>query len=381
MRPCGKTVISICVSLLALAGGDGAAPASGAPQAPEQVRTSAQQFKNIQVYKDLPAAQMNQTMHLMGGALGVECQYCHILNMWDRDDKPMKGVARRMVTMMDAINRDSFGGAPVVSCYTCHRGQPQPTAAVLLPAPKPPSVDNPPPAPPLPSVDNVLSGYVNALGGEAALRKIKTRVITGRRDIPTGPGGVVPVEADVEMYSKAPNLTLNVYKTEKFTIADGFDGTSAWAQSMAGIVASPPNPDALRAKRMAAFYEPLELKEHYRSMSVRGIETVNGRPAYVIVASPEGDTPERLYFDTQTGLLLRRSFYLQVASGPSPFEMNFDSYRDVSGVKIPFVVRMSPASQRTEIATSSTLRVTRVQTNVPLDDARFLRPQAAAQQK
>jgi hypothetical protein len=202
-------------------------------------------------------------------------------------------------------------------------------------------------------------------------------VVIGKRDIPTGPGGVVPVDTDVEMYSKAPNLTLNVYKADKFTISDGFDGTGAWAQNMAGAVAAPPNPDALRVKRMAAFYEPLELKEHYRSMTVRGIETVNGHQAYLVIGTSEGDTPERLYFDTQTGLLLRRSFYLQVASGPSPFEMNFDNYHDAGGVKIPFLIRMTPASQRTEIATSSTLRVTKVQTNVAIDDARFKRPQPA----
>jgi hypothetical protein len=57
--------------------------------------------------------------------------------------------------------------------------------------------------------------------------------------------------------------------------------------------------------------------------------------------------------------------------------MNFDNYHDAGGVKIPFLIRMNPASQRTEIATSSTLRVTKVQTNVPIDNARFARPQAA----
>jgi zinc protease len=282
-----------------------------------------------------------------------------------------------MITMMADINKNSFGGAPVVSCYTCHQGHAKPVSMVALPAPKPPSVDNPPPAPALPSVDEVLGRYVKALGGEAALRRITTRVITAKRDMPTGPGGVIPVAADVTMYQKAPNLTLNVYKTEKFAIADGFDGTNAWAQNMAGAVATPPNPDALRVKRMAAFYEPLELKAHYSSMTVRGVETVNGRQAYVIVATPEGDTAERLYFDTQTGLLLRRGFHLQVASGPSPFQMDFENYRDAGGVKIPFLVRMTPASQRVEIPTSSTLRVLGVQTNLPIQDSRFARPQTS----
>ena len=110
-------------------------------------------------------------------------------------------------------------------------------------------------------------------------------------------------------------------------------------------------------------------------MEVRAIEKVGARDAYVVVGYPEGDTPERLYFDAQSGLLLRRAVYLPTAAGPSPFEMDFDDYRDEGGVKIPFVIRMNPASQRTEIGTSSTLRVLKVQTNVAIDDARFTKPQ------
>ena len=61
-----------------------------------------------------------------------------------------------------------------------------------------------------------------------------------------------------------------------------------------------------RAVRGADFYEPLDLKKEYAQLDVRGVERVNDRDAYVVVARPQGDLTERLYFDTQTGLLVRK---------------------------------------------------------------------------
>ena len=366
------------VTAIALAGvfaGTALARGQQTPSGAPPVRTAGEQFKNVQVLRDIPANQMNPTMHLIAGQLGVGCQFCHVWEQWDKEDRPQKQIARRMMTMTADLNKSAFGGAPVVTCYTCHRGQSKPVAMVMLPVPRPPAHDAPAPAQlVLPTVDDVLNKYVQALGGEAALRKSTSRVISGRRDIPTGPGGLIAMPADVEIYQKAPNLTMSVYKTEKFVIADGFDGTAAWAQTIAGAVNNVPNPDAGRVQRMANFYEPLELRNNYRSLAVEGIETVGSRRAYVLVGRADGDTPERLYFDVQSGLLLRRAVYMQTAAGPSPFQMDFEDYRDNGGVKLPFVVRMNPASQRTELGTGSTLRIQKVQNNVALDPARFTRP-------
>jgi len=101
--------------------------------------------------------------------------------------------------------------------------------------------------------------------------------------------------------------------------------------------------------------------------------------ALIVVGTPAANTPERLYFDVRNGLLLRKLTYLETASGHSPYQQDFDEYPDTgSGVKIPFVIRMSPAGPRTELKSTSTLRVTSVKDNVPLADALFSRPAPAA---
>ena len=112
------------------------------------------------------------------------------------------------------------------------------------------------------------------------MRKVTSRVITATQDVPTGPGGTVPTPATLTRSMKAPNLIVDVYKAATLSIANGFDGTAAWARAQNGNVTSPPagSLDAERAQRAAAFYEPLTLKDQYRALTVDGMATGDPRP-------------------------------------------------------------------------------------------------------
>ena len=334
-------------------------------------KTAEQVYKNIKVLTGTPANELNQSMHLMKGATGMDCLYCHIEREWEKDVKPAKEVARAMIVMMKDINTRNFGGRQVVTCNTCHNGRPVPAATPVLPVFEPTEAAKPA----LPTVDHVLARYVEALGGEAALRRVTSRVITGTQFIPTGPGGTVPTPAAVERYQKAPNFAVTTYRAPAYAISQGFDGTTGWAQDQAGHVTAPIALDIARAGRAADFYEPLNLKRQYSEIAVRGIERVNGRDAYLVVGIPPKDKPESLYFDTQTGLLLRKQTVLPTPIGDSPYQTDFDDYRDTgSGVKFPFLIQMNPATPRTELAPAATLRITKVQDNAPIDEAKFVKP-------
>ena len=92
--------------------------------------------QNLQVLpKDMTLQQVQQTMRGFTAALGVECSHCHVGGMQDRakDDNPKKVLARKMLQMTMALNKDlaSVGdpapaGASKVTCFTCHRGQLKP---------------------------------------------------------------------------------------------------------------------------------------------------------------------------------------------------------------------------------------------------------------
>ena len=97
-----------------------------------------------------------------------------------------------MIRMVMDLNKSSFSGEQTVTCYTCHRGSPKPAGVLALPDTTSLWVPygTEPQVPKLPSVDQILANYVGALGGEQAIRKVTSRIITATRDVPTGPGDV-----------------------------------------------------------------------------------------------------------------------------------------------------------------------------------------------
>ncbi len=105
------------------------APASAAAvfDRPEQKAGAA--YKNIQILKDVPVSNFIPVMRQFAGALGVECEHCHVATDFASEEKPAKATARKMLLMAGAINKDHFGGQGAVSCYTCHRGQTKPATA------------------------------------------------------------------------------------------------------------------------------------------------------------------------------------------------------------------------------------------------------------
>ncbi len=371
----GRIVAGFGMAILAAAQ---QAPPQGPP--PTAGKTAEQAYKNIKVLKGSAADELGQTMHLISGELGVDCEYCHLEKDRVTDEIKAKNTAREMIKMTNELNKKSFNGQQVVTCYTCHRGSAIPLNVPLLPMTESPAAEKAPEkaaTAPLPSADQILAKYIEALGGEQALRKVSSRLITGTQDIPTGPGGVKPVPAHIERYQKAPNLLLNVYKTTNFTTSDGFDGTVYWTQDPRGRVAQPVKMEQIRAKRNANIFESVDLKREYTQLKVDGIEKVNNHDAYVVIGYPAEKIPERLYFDTQSGLLLRKTTNVPTPVGNSPFQVDYDDYQATSsGVKFPFVIHMEPAGSRTEMATHSTIHVEKVEDNVAIDDAKFVKPQS-----
>jgi len=91
-------------------------------------------FKNIQVFKALPAGRLLRVMELgYAKSLGVNCAHCHVAGQWEKEDKPTKQIARDMAAMVTNINGEQLrkiknlkGPDSVVNCTTCHRGQTKP---------------------------------------------------------------------------------------------------------------------------------------------------------------------------------------------------------------------------------------------------------------
>ena len=386
----GIKIVAIAVATL------GAAWLAPAQQAP---RTAAQQYKNIQVFKDAPATEFIQSMRFLSTALGVECEFCH---QGTRSvDTPNKIKARQMMAMMQKINADNFGGAQVVTCNTCHNGNhipvnaPTPTGQYSAEGPQ---VFYKPTAPPVgatddvmyeaykehtekenvaraaatPTVDQILAKYVTALGGDAAIRKVTSRVVTATVEASPNVRGAGPMVFTQQVqYSKTPNVAATTIQGfGGATTGRGFDGSDAWTQAANGNVTAVAGVDGARAKRDADFYRALNLKQEYTRLALTGSGKVGSRDVWIVNGVVAGDNPDTLYFDKESGLLLRKGSYNTTTLGKYVINTDYEDYREVAGVKLPFLIRTLSVSP----ADTLIVRVEKVESNTAIDAAKLAKP-------
>ena len=84
---------------------------------------------NLKVLKVTTGAEVSQIMRTFTAAIGQQCAYCHIAGNYASDENPKKEMARKMIRMTQQINSNFPDSKMYVSCYTCHRGDPQPKTA------------------------------------------------------------------------------------------------------------------------------------------------------------------------------------------------------------------------------------------------------------
>ena len=329
-------------------------------------KTAEQQFKNIQVLKGVPAEQVIPTMRFISSSLGVECEFCHVEQQMENDDKKEKQTARKMISMELAINKANFDEKTEVTCYTCHRGSPHPTGTPVL------SVDAKPPLHSheemdeehknLPSAEQILDMYVAAVGGGEALKKIRTRVEKG---ILEAMGKQFPIE----IYCEAPDKRVSVSHQEGTTSVTAFNGEVGWMQDIPpGELHRMTAPERESARIDAELYFPVRVREMYKEFRVAPGEVLDERATVVVEARASGRPTLHMYFDRENGLLLRLIRYTETPLGRLPTQIDYGDYKETGGVKIPYrwtLVR--PAA-------SFTIRVQQVQQNVTVDPKWFEAP-------
>ncbi|HEY3971733.1 MAG TPA: c-type cytochrome [Candidatus Sulfotelmatobacter sp.] len=354
-------------------------------QAPTQAaapKKAEEQFKNIQVLKGIPADQLIPTMEFIRASLGVGCEYCHEHDAFDKDDKKPKQIARKMMEMMIAINADNFDGHRMVTCNSCHNGnaKPQSIPAVMGEEPKESAGGGMMNAPPMGgpggsapadakgntavSADQLLDKYVQAAGGAAAIDKVTSRIMKGTIDF----GGK---SFPIDIYGKDPDERISFTHMPEGDSITAFNGREGWLASPGRPGIREMHGSELDAASMDADVQlATHLKGMFSELQAQGTEKVGDRKAYVVVGMRTGNTPIRLYFDEQSGLLVRLVRFADTALGWLPTQIDYADYRDANGVKIPYRWTLARPSGR------FTIQVSDVKQNVPVEDAKFVKPAA-----
>jgi ribosomal protein L21E len=216
------------------------------------------------------------------------------------------------------------------------------------------------------TLDQILDKYLQAVGGKAAFEKLTTRVAKGSL---VQIQGTTTITGPVEVYTKAPNKVATIMESQYGKVQQIFDGTVGWIKNVRGGAYQISGEALVRIKRESDFYREVNLKELYPKMTLIRKDKVGDRETYVVEAVPHDGKPDTIYFDAQTGLLIRLDGVIEGEKGrPAPTEIYFEDYREVDGVKLPFTQRQSGPGY------NITIKLYEIKHNVPVDDAKFKKP-------
>jgi outer membrane lipoprotein-sorting protein len=355
---------------------------AGQPAQAQRQPMAEEVFKKVDMLKGIPVDEFMDTMGMFAAALSLNCIDCHVpesVGSWDKfaDETPLKRTTRRMLTMVNTINKDNFSGVRSVTCYTCHRGDLRPKTLPNLAAQYAAPIEDPNEVvmtniPTGPTVDQVFEKYIQALGGAQRLAALTSY---------SGKGTYIGFETEqtvvpMELYAKAPNLRSMVVKMSVGDNVRVFDGRTAWIagsdKPLPLMSLSGGNLEGAKLDALLMF--PAQLKSAFANWRVSATG-IDDKLVRVLQGTNPRQPPVNFYFDGSTGLLVRVLRLVDTAVGRVPTQIDYSDYREVAGVKIPFKWIATWTNGQ------STSTLTDVQANPNIDAAKFGRPAPAPKPK
>jgi len=349
---------------------------SVAAQAPGQA--SEQFYKNIKVLNGLPADLMVPSMQYMEIALGVHCVYCHDDDNTKRelDTKPQKATARRMIQMVAEVNKNTFNGRSVVTCFTCHRGHTTPTG-VLPYNDEEGELTIPASAAASPSVDSIFTRNVTVMGGDN-LAKVTSRYAKGTTAAlghidQVHPERAVAVVTPIEIYSKGVDKRQVITHNPAGDALNSYNAAGGWIKAGAAA-ARDMRPDELDiAKLENAVIAPANFKTIVQNPRVVGEEKVNGHSTWVVEGRMQTLPKVTLNFDKDSGALLSLAYQQPSYFCCHQFRIDYSDYTVINGVRMPLKWTVNGPRENIVVVTLDPVTV-----NSAVDDSRFAKPAPAS---
>src|SRR5437867_1944350 len=220
----------------------------------------------------------------------------------------------------------------------------------------------------VPSAAQILDKYVQAIGGMQQLSGLTSYVAKGDFE-----GYDDFAKYPVEIYAKAPGQRTTISHGVYGDSTTTYDGRNGWVAAPEAVTPVSVLPvtggdlDGARVEAELAF--PGRLKQMLTEWRVGAPFTIDYREVYIVQGRlAPGGLPVKLFFDRQSGLLVRLVHYADTAVGRIPTQVDYEDYRDVAGIKMPFKLTRTWTDGRSIIELRS------VELNVPIDAAKFAKP-------
>lgn len=345
----------------------------------EAVPTVDTVFRDIQVLKGIPVDQFMDTMGMFAAALAKDCTGCHSSEILDGGQAafaiqtPMIQRARQMVVMVNALNKQYFGGQRRVTCATCHINAAAPENVPNLGLQYGTPFENPSsmafftaPGVTDSAVNQIFTRYLEAIGGPQRLSAATSFVATG-----TYAGWDTGFqEVPLEMAGRAPDQFTIVARRGEGNSVWTFDGRNAWYFAVNSAVPftltlTGGNLAGARVEALVAVAPDRLQRAFTRWQATNSV--IDDQPVQMLRGTNAGVPPVNLYFD-KSGRLVRMLRWNDTAVGAVPTQYDFSDYREVGGVQRPFKwVKTSTANQATFLLKD-------IRPNVAVDAARFAKP-------
>lgn len=344
-----------------------------------------QAFKNVQVLGNVPVDDFLPLMGLMTAAVGGDCSTCHESAgtdkvLWEAETA-LKRTARRMSAMVIALNRDNFRGRTVVTCWTCHRGRSVPVQTPTLD-----QVYGEPEfvsddlvmltGPGLPKPETIIDRYLQAIGGAQKLGGMTSYAATGTSLGFRGFGG----GGAVQIFAKSPDKRSVIieYKAEgRDATVRSYDGTVGWIKTPLNVLGEyqlgGTELDGARLDAQMTF--PGQIAQVLTRLRTLDPTEIDGREMDVVQGNGPRNLFATLYFDKKTGLLARMVRFGTSPIGRLPTQFEFDDYRDVDGIKLPFKIAFVWLDGR------DVIQLDDIKLNAAIDPAKFDKPTALEKRK
>jgi len=208
------------------------------------------------------------------------------------------------------------------------------------------------------SAEEIIANYINALGGRESIDKIDDFTTT----------------ADVQAMGQLLSLT-QIFKTpDRSFLAlemNGmaiqrmvFDGTTLRLSSMGGSQELTEGEVVEKMQTSAGIAPEINYIKNGYTLSVGDIGEVNGRNVYVLTAV-KGGSKTVSYFDVETGLKVKSVESAETPMGEQQTITEYSDYREVAGVKFPFLMKQNMAGMTMDIVVQS------VEVNTGIEDSVF----------
>jgi zinc protease len=187
------------------------------------------------------------------------------------------------------------------------------------------------PAENLPEAKALHAKYIEAIGGEAALKGLKSRVTTSKLNIPSQ-----NMSAKITSYQADGKIYVVTEIPQFGNMESGYTDSIAWSKmAMTGpqILEGAERDQLLRE---ADLQSDLDLTKYYTKLETVGSEDVDGKKAYKVEFTPITGEKQTRFFDAESGLLVKIEMTQETAQGKIPMTATLTDYRDVNGIKMPY---------------------------------------------